>query len=339
MLDAVVDYLPSPLDVPPMIAPRPAHRRRGHPDARRQRAVQRARLQDRGRPVRRQARVLPGLLGHAQGRLVRPQPDEGQEGADRPHPPDARQPPRGDRRGLRRRHRRGRRPQGHLHRRHAVRPRPPGRPRVDDVPGAGHRGQDRAEDEGRPGQAGDRPPAARRGGPDLPRPHRPGVGRDADRRHGRAAPRRARRPDGPRVQGRGEHRQAPGLLPRDDPPRRRGQRPLRPPDRRQGPVRPRRHHARAAGEGRRLRVRRQDRRRHDPARVHQVGRRRHPRGARDGHLRGLPGRRRQGDALRRLVPRGRLVRDGVQDRRFDGGQGRRSRRPIRRSSSRSCGSR
>ena len=53
-----------------------------------------------------------------------------------------------------------------------------------------------------------------------------------------------------------------------------GQRPLRPPDRRQGPVRPRRHQARAAREGRRLRVRRQDRRRHDPARVHQAGRRR-----------------------------------------------------------------
>ena len=127
MLDAVVDYLPSPLDVPPMIGLDPRDRRRGHPDAGRQRAVQRARLQDRRRPVRRQARLLPGLLGHAQGRLVRPQPDQGQEGADRPHPPDARQPPRGDRRGLRRRHRRGGRPQGHLHRRHPDRSGPPGR--------------------------------------------------------------------------------------------------------------------------------------------------------------------------------------------------------------------
>ena len=41
-----------------------------------------------------------------------------------------------------------------------------------------------------------------------------------------------------------------------------------------------------------------------------------------GHLRRVPGRRRQGDAVRRVVPRGRLVRDGVQDRRFDGGPGR-----------------
>ena len=103
--------------------------------------------------------------------------------------------------------------------------------------------------------------------------------------HGRAPPRRARRPHGPRVQGRREHRQAAGLLPRDHPPGGGRQRPVRPPDRRQGPVRPRGHQARAAGEGRGLRVRRQDRRRHDPARVHQVRGRRHPRGARHGHLR------------------------------------------------------
>ena len=177
MLDAVVDYLPSPLDVPPMIGLDPQDRRRGHPHARRQRAVQRARLQDRRRPVRRQARLLPGLLGHAQGGLVRAQPDQGQEGAHRAHPPDARQPPRGDRRGLRRRHRRRGRPQGHLHRRHADRPGSPGHPRVDDVPGAGHRGQDRAEDEGRPGQARRSPSSAsprrtRRSG-STPTPSRP----------------------------------------------------------------------------------------------------------------------------------------------------------------------
>jgi hypothetical protein len=41
-------------------------------------------------------------------------------------------------------------------------------------------------------------------------------------------------------------------------------------------------------------------------------------------LRGrIPGHRRQGDAHRRIVPRGRLVGDGVQDRRIDGRQGRR----------------
>jgi translation elongation factor TU len=77
----------------------------------------------------------------------------------------------------------------------------------------------------------------------------------------------------------------------------RGQRPLRPPDRRPRPVRPRRDQARAGREGRRLRVRRQDRRRGHPARVHPGRRCGHPRGARDGHLRRLPRGRRQGDRL------------------------------------------
>ena len=136
---------------------------------------------------------------------------------------------------------------------------------------------------------------------DLPRPHRPGVLGDPHRGHGRAAPRRPRRSDGPRVQGRGQHRQAPGLLPRDHPARRGGQRPLRPPDRRQGEAQY--GHAviklEPAEKGRGLRVRRQDRRRDHPARVHQVGRRGHPREARDRHLRRLPGGRRQGDPVRR----------------------------------------
>src|SRR3712207_8225377 len=39
------------------------------------------------------------------------------------------------------------RPEGHVHRRHAERPGPPGDPRVDGLPGARHRGRDRAEDE------------------------------------------------------------------------------------------------------------------------------------------------------------------------------------------------
>ena len=186
MLDAVVDYLPSPLDVPPMIGLDPQDRRaRSSARPSDTRAVQRPGLQDRRRPVRRQAGLLPGLLGHAQGRLVRLQPGQGQARAHRAHPPDARQPPRGDRRGLRRRHRRGRRAQGHLHRRHPDRSGPPGHPRVDDLPGAGHRGQDRAEDQGRPGQAGASPcsacprrtrPSASRPTRRRPRPSSPGMG-------------------------------------------------------------------------------------------------------------------------------------------------------------------
>ncbi len=107
--------------------------------------------------------------------LVRPQRHQGPQGAHRPHPPDARQPPGGDRGDLRGRHRRRRRPQGDLHRRHADRPGPSGHPRVDDLPRAGHRGGHRAQDQGRPGQARDRAPAPGRGRPDLPRQDGRGV--------------------------------------------------------------------------------------------------------------------------------------------------------------------
>ena len=52
----------------------------------------------------------------------------------------------------------------------------------------------------------------------------------------------------------------------------------------------------------------------------------HPRGGRGRRPRRLSPVRLQGDALRRLVPPGRLERDGVQDRRVDGAQGRRPQR-------------
>ena len=58
-----------------------------------------------------------------------------------------------------------------------------------------------------------------------------------------------------------------------------------------------------------------------------------------GHLRQRTHGGRQGDPLRRLVPRGRLVGDGVQDRRLAWPSRMPSRRPTRPSSSRSCGSR
>ena len=49
--------------------------------------------------------------------------------------------------------------------------------------------RDRAEDEGRPGQARDGAAAAHRGGPDVPGPHRRGDRADADLGDGRAPPR------------------------------------------------------------------------------------------------------------------------------------------------------
>ena len=76
LLDAVIAYLPSPLDVPPMIGLEPV---RGGEDREvdaqggRLRAVRGAGVQDHGRPVRRQAHLLPRLLGQARGRLARAQ--------------------------------------------------------------------------------------------------------------------------------------------------------------------------------------------------------------------------------------------------------------------------
>ena len=53
--------------------------------------------------------------------------------------------------------------------------------------------------------------------PDVPGAHRRGDRPDDHRRHGRAAPRDHRRPHEARVQGRGQRRQAAGGLPGDDP--------------------------------------------------------------------------------------------------------------------------
>ena len=152
LLDAVVDYLPSPLDVPPVHG-LGAERRRGHPRGRRRRALRGPGLQGDDRPLRRQAHVLSRLLRPAQRRLLRLQLDEGPQGAHQPPAADARQPPRRPRGDVRRRARRRRGPQVHGHRRHAVRPAPPDRARVHGVPRAGHLGGDRAQDQGRRRQA------------------------------------------------------------------------------------------------------------------------------------------------------------------------------------------
>ena len=68
----------------------------------------------------------------------------------------------------------------------------------------------------------------------------------------------------------------------------------------------------------RLRVRRQDQRWQRAPRVHPRRRPGHPVGPRRRRPRRVPHGRRAGHAGRRPVPRRRLVRDGVQDRRLDG---------------------
>ncbi len=94
MLDAVIDYMPAPTDIPPVKGElengKEGERKRG-----RRRAVRRPRVQDHDRPVRRPADLLPRLFGRHQLGRHRLQPDQGPQGAPRPHPADARQPARG----------------------------------------------------------------------------------------------------------------------------------------------------------------------------------------------------------------------------------------------------
>ena len=79
-------------------APTSRATRSASPPGRRLRAVRRARLQDHERPARRQAHLLPGVLGHARHGLRGPQRHRRTaSGAHRAHPPDARQPPGGPR--------------------------------------------------------------------------------------------------------------------------------------------------------------------------------------------------------------------------------------------------
>ena len=184
-------------------------------------AVRGAGVQGHDRPVRRQADVLPRLLRQAQLGLVRLQHVDRPQGARRPHPRDARQPPRGRRPDRRGRDRRRRRPQADDHRRHAVRR---GRRRC-----CSRRSTSPSRSSTWPSSRRPRPTrtssthgaaAAGRGGPDLPRPHQRGDRPDHHRRHGRAAPGDHRRPPDARVQGRRQRRQPAGGLPRDDPPQR-----------------------------------------------------------------------------------------------------------------------
>ena len=192
---------------------------------------------------------------------------------------------------------------------------------VDQAPGAGHGVRDRAEVQGRRGQGLHRPAPPAGGGPDdRPAPRR--ADRRADRRRALADPRR------------GDRRADARAL------RRRGRRSSRRacPTRRRSAAAPRRtagtrsRPAAAASSAtatsrssrsprRRLRVRQRDQGRRDPDGLHPRGREGRARGDAAGRRRRLPGQGRARAAVRRLLPLGRLVGDGLQDRRLDRHEG------------------
>ena len=200
-------------------------------------------VQDHGRSVRRHHHVLPHLFRQARERHRRGQFDQGPQGAHRPHAADARQQPRRHQGSLCRRHRRARGPQGGPHRRHAVRRAEAGHPREDGIPRAGDRDRDRAEVEGRPGEARRRAGEARRRGSVVPGPHRPGVRPDHPQGDGRAASRHQDRHPPAHLQGRRQYRRAAGRVSREDHEDRSPRTTAQEADRRQRPVRARQDRA------------------------------------------------------------------------------------------------
>ncbi len=220
LLDAVIDYLPSPLDVKPVVATDPAD---GHE------VIRKADLNE---PFSALAfkvmsdpfvgkltyfRVYSGKLGSGSYLLNASTGRKERVGRLLEMHANHREDVETDRR---RHHRRGRGPQADHDRRHAERSEPSGAARVDRLPRPRHRRGRGAQDEGRPGQAHHRAGAAGRGGSHLPRAHQRGDRPDDHRRHGRAPPGDHRRPAHARVQGGRERRPPAGGLPRDDPQRR-----------------------------------------------------------------------------------------------------------------------
>ena len=96
LLDAVVDFLPSPLDKPPIqgqdLQTFEHITRKPKDDG----VVLGAGVQDRDRPARRQAHVLPRLLGARADRRHGAERHDRPQGAHRPPAADARQQARGD---------------------------------------------------------------------------------------------------------------------------------------------------------------------------------------------------------------------------------------------------
>ena len=302
----------------------------------RRRAVLGARVQDHDRSVRRLADVLPCLFGHAELGRHRLQPGQGEEGTRRTHPADARGRAQRNQGGSRGRHRRGRGSEGRHDRRHAVRDQQRDHARAHDVPGAGDRDGGRTEDQVGPGKDGHRAVASRAGRSVVPRPLGRRIRPDDHRRHGRAASRNPRRSHEARVQRRGECRQAAGRVSRNDPQgacARKASSCASPAARASTAMSCSRSSRSERGKG--YEFENEIGRRFGAEGIRAGGRQGHSRSDDERSDGGLSGRRHQGHAGRRLVPRSRLERNGVQDRRLDGLQGRRSTRRAPCCSSRS----
>jgi elongation factor G len=85
VLDAVVDYLPSPLDLPSAKGTQPEDRRSRRAPRFRRRAVCALVFKLQTDPFVGAADVLPRLFGHARSGLIRLQREDRQERARRPH--------------------------------------------------------------------------------------------------------------------------------------------------------------------------------------------------------------------------------------------------------------
>ena len=274
LLDAVVDYLPTPLDVPPVEGIDPETGEEDASAGGRQGAVLGAGFKIMTDPFVGQLtfiRVYSGQLktgdsvlnprtGRTEriGRLLKMHANKREEITEI----------------LCRRHLRLRRSEEHHHRRHDLRREASDRARVDRVPGAGDRGCRGAEDQ---------EPTRKRWAsrwrklaqedPTFKVQHRSRQRPDHHLRYGRASPGDHRRPHDARVQGGGQCRQAAGCLSRDDPQEVGGGRQVHSPDRRQRATTVTCKHppgAERAGQGLRVHQRSQGRR--DSQGIHQADR-------------------------------------------------------------------
>ena len=121
LVDAVIDYLPSPLDIPPAVGHGAGHAREDGSADGRQRQILFARVQTLERSVCRQARFLPRLFRHAEQGRHRLQSAHEQARAHQPLDSDSGRQARRHRHLLLRRHRGDRRHQEHHDGRHALR--------------------------------------------------------------------------------------------------------------------------------------------------------------------------------------------------------------------------